>query len=461
MPPPAVQPYSLKGPQVDPGSGYWMFCPQLHNVRIEELTALTEDPNSDHFFPPPPNATVTAKEFDELLTLAHERDDPCRLVDSSKCEKIGGRPCRRPKKLPMDFGCGWRISKLLNLTPPPLGAVLVNRFPGEQIIRTGRGLARAVESETPGLFHRHALNYLIGTRSWSPPRQALVWAALDVALASALQAAWYYKWINKRTRYRERPAEYARRIGRINDLNVLYDQPDELNPAYSLCPDARPVPPGPPDPHKNDPGTPRHPAYPSGHSTYAGAAGEILYFFFGTEKTPPDPESPLPALLPHPRLGSPPNTLVGDELDNLDDNIGMGRLWAGIHWRSDHEAGLKLGRTVACLVLQQLARMESNLNHGFKLCPPDRPTLCDQCDYTTKLPEDVCDPRKKPPKPEDLEREAEERRRTCQSPFKPDPLPPVDLREPCDPPPRCIGRRQAASTNQEFDANRSVQRGAE
>src|SRR5829696_8521656 len=100
-----------------------------------------------------------------------------------------------------------RTYGLLNLTPPPIGAVLVNRFPGEQIIRTGRGMARAVESETPGLFHRHALNYLIGTRSWSPPRQALVWAALDVALASALQAAWYYKWVNPRTRYRERPAE--------------------------------------------------------------------------------------------------------------------------------------------------------------------------------------------------------------------------------------------------------------
>ena len=39
----------------------------------------------------------------------------------------------------------------------------------EQIIRTGRGMARAVESETPGIFHRHALNYLISTRNWSPP----------------------------------------------------------------------------------------------------------------------------------------------------------------------------------------------------------------------------------------------------------------------------------------------------
>src|SRR4051794_32088919 len=125
--------------------------------------------------------------------------------------------------------------------PPPLGATMMNRFPGEQIIRTGRGMARAVESETPGLYHRQALNYLIGTRSWSPPRQAQVWAALDVALASALQAAWYFKWINKRTAFRERPAEYDRRVNMSHrKLNVLFDRPDELNPAYNLCPDGRP-----------------------------------------------------------------------------------------------------------------------------------------------------------------------------------------------------------------------------
>jgi hypothetical protein len=208
-----------------------MYCSQLHIVRIEELTQLTEDTSSPHFFPEPPDAKVTAKEFEELVQLASWRDDPCKLVDTSKCHKISEKeewPCHRPKDLPMAFYCRRPISKLLNLMPPPLGAVMMNRFPGEQIIRTGRGMARAVEAETPGLYHRHALNYLIGTRSWSPPRQALVWAALDVALASALQAAWYYKWINKRTAFRERPAEYARRVKRVDELNVLFDQPDEL-----------------------------------------------------------------------------------------------------------------------------------------------------------------------------------------------------------------------------------------
>jgi hypothetical protein len=422
-----------------------MYCSQLHIVTIDELTKLTEDSGSDHFFPAPPDAAVTAQEFEELLDLAGLRDDPCKLVNTEPCPKSTDkdrRPCKRPKELPMAFDCRRPISKLLNLVPTPLGGVLVNRFPGEQIIRTGRGMARAVESETPGLFHRNALNFLISSRSWSPPRQALVWAALDVALASALQAAWYYKWINPRTAFRERPVEYARRVGKEKELIVLFDRPDELNPAYNLCPDGRPDKNGN-FPH-NDSGTPRHPAYPSGHSTYSGAASEILNFFFGLEKTPA-------ALLSHPALGSQPGTTIGEELDNMADNIGMGRLWAGIHWRSDHEAGMKLGRTVACLVLQQLARMVSDLPHGFKLCPPDRTTLTNQCDLSKKLKD--CDEKQMPPTREDLEKEAKQRKETCSSPFKPEPLPPVKVPDPCPPPPEPIGDR--------LDANRGVQQGAE
>jgi hypothetical protein len=441
--PPTIEKYSLKGPQVEPGAGYWMYCSQLHIITIDELTKLTEDSGSPHFFPEPPDAAVTAKEFGELLELARWRDDPCRLVNPTPCAKLNLTPCKPQKGLPGAFGCRRPISKLLNLAPPPLGAVMVNRFPAEQIIRTGRGMARAVESETPGLFHRHALNYLIGTRSWSPPRQALVWAALDVALASALQAAWYYKWINKRTAFRERPVEYARRIKKEKELNVLFDRPDELNPAYNLCPDGRPDKSG--KFPENDSGTPRHPAYPSGHSTYSGAASEILNFFFGTEKTPR-------SLLAYPALGSEPNTTIGEELDNMADNIGMGRLWAGIHWRSDHEAGAKLGRTVACLVLQQLARMESDLPHGFKLCPPDRTTVTNQCDLKQEV--EPCNEKQMPPTREELEKEAEQRRATCTSPFKPEPLPPVKL--PVD---RCPAPPEPAE--ERFDANRGVQQGAQ
>jgi len=32
----------------------------------------------------------------------------------------------------------------------------------------------------------------------------------------------------------------------------------------------------------------------------------------------------------------------------------MARLWAGVHWRSDHVAGQQLGRNVAGLMIEQL-----------------------------------------------------------------------------------------------------------
>jgi hypothetical protein len=418
-----VHEYSLTGPQVEPQAGYWAYCARLCVVSIEELTAVTDNPKSDGYFPPypdpcsPAGAAQIKKEIDELLALAKRRDDPCSLSGAAQ----GALGPRKP------------ISKFLNLTPPALGAVVVNRFPGEQIIRTGRGMARAIESETPGLYHRHALNYLISTRHWSPPRQALVWAALDVAIISALQAAWYYKWladtdaaINRRplTSFRERPIEYAKRNG--IPLDVLFDRPDELNPAYSLCPDARPKPDGTmPDVMA---GTPRHPAYPSGHSTYTGAASEILSFFFGKAKAFAGAQPSKGT-----GLGS---TLIKDEVENMADNIGLGRMWAGIHWRTDHENGAKLGRTVAKLVLRKLAAM------GIDLCPPEPPSIMDQCDRRQTVP---CNTTTKPPTRKQLAIDAKKFRDNCGKPKKQDP-------DPCPAPPEPLEDR--------LDANRGVQQGA-
>jgi hypothetical protein len=407
-----VHEYGLMGPQVEPQAGYWMFCPKLRIVSIKELTDVTDKPSSDGFFPPYPDPcskegeAIIQKEIDELVELSKRRDDPCSLSGPAE-GKLGKRE---------------PISRLLNLTPPPLGAVVVNRFPGEQIIRTGRGMARAVESETPGLYHRHALNYLISTRNWSPPRQALVWAALDVALASALQACWYYKWVSPRklTSRRERPIEYA--IRNKIPLDVLFDRPDELNPAFNLCPDGRR-----PDTMS---GTPRHPAYPSGHSTYSGAASEILKFFFGSTPV-------FAGAQPSRGTGNaPPPNSVGKELDRLADNIGLGRMWAGIHWRSDHENGMALGRTVARLVLRQLMDM------GIVLCPPERKPVKDQCDPKQTVD---CDMSIKPPTREQLEKEAKQFEKNCDK-KKPQ-------QEPCPAPPQPM--------EDALDAHRGVQQGAE
>jgi hypothetical protein len=175
--------------------------------------------------------------------------------------------------------------------------------------------------------------------------------ALDVAIYSALLAAWHYKWFTHRTdvRYRPRPIEYGYRV------SVLFNR--QVNATQSGDGERRLMP----DP---SPGTPRHPAYPSGHSTYSGAASEMLSFFF------PDYTA---------------------EFDQLADNAGMARLWAGIHWRSDHEQGQRLGRCVARAIIRQLQQ-------GC-ICPPD-----------------VCNPPRpcaEPPTHDELERCADQMRECC------------------------------------------------
>lgn len=45
---------------------------------------------------------------------------------------------------------------------------------------------------------------------------------------------------------------------------------------------------------------------------------------------------------------------VGEELDKLASNVAVGRQFAGIHWRCDSHAGLRLGETVAIGLLRNL-----------------------------------------------------------------------------------------------------------
>lgn len=71
---------------------------------------------------------------------------------------------------------------------------------------------------------------------------------------------------------------------------------------------------------------PEHPSYPSGHSTAAGAAYRLLRNFFPDER---------------------------ERLKAMAEQSGLSRLKAGIHYRSDHEAGLELGGAVAMALAEE------------------------------------------------------------------------------------------------------------
>ncbi len=63
---------------------------------------------------------------------------------------------------------------------------------------------------------------------------------------------------------------------------------------------------------------------------------------------PVAPDASGQTLLPY--VGSP--LTVGAELNKLAANVAMGRNFAGIHWRSDYTASLRLGEAVAISVLR-------------------------------------------------------------------------------------------------------------
>lgn len=284
--------YDLKGPPIQKDAASWL--PPKFNLAVPTLAEIKSvgDPLADRF----PFGKDLKGDLDELHELAKLRDDEAAVVGVFSGRKRLG------------------VSKLLNLRPQPLGASYNRlRAADSAVIRTGRELAQWFEKETPGLANMHALNLLFANvPGYSPPRQAQIWATLNVAIYASLLAAWHYKWDDPATRNKPRPVEIDSTISELYAFGAISDGSGYCIPVRN------------PD---GFPGTPRHPAYPSGHSTVGGAGSEVLTHYF--------PE-------------------LKDELDKLADNAGLARMWAGIHFRADHEFGMALGRAVARLVLKTI-----------------------------------------------------------------------------------------------------------
>jgi hypothetical protein len=118
-------------------------------------------------------------------------------------------------------------------------------------------------------------------------------------------------------------------------------------------------------------GSPVHPAYPSGHSVIAGACGTVLKTWFEDEDWPEG----LPYYVPthdddtFGTFGTGLKDLKSDadcagvpaghngvaqEIDKLMANVGIGRMFAGVHYYSDHYEGVKLGEQVAVGVMADI-----------------------------------------------------------------------------------------------------------
>ncbi|HEU4455685.1 MAG TPA: vanadium-dependent haloperoxidase [Longimicrobium sp.] len=182
----------------------------------------------------------------------------------------------------------------------------------------------------------------------------------------ALKAVWYQKWSVHR---RLRPEEFGGRIHNHKtgatvypfhagnyarlDANVLVPRIFPHNQLQNA--NLRRFPEGGTYllPQAFAEGSPTHPSYGSGHSTVAGALGTILKAFFPGEHlilnpvVPTDDGTALTAFDP----GGDTALTVEGEINKLVDNVGIGRLFAGVHWRSDHTESIRLGEAVALSIL--------------------------------------------------------------------------------------------------------------
>jgi hypothetical protein len=253
----------------------------------------------------------------------------------------------------------------------------VNRFdPRPRYIRTGRDLGEYVHRDfTYQAFLGASLVLLkmgalpdganpyrysrtqSGFATFGPP---YLFYLLAVVTQVALGACWYQKWMVHR---RLRPEEFAGRLEVHLQGKARYPFHDELSGSAALSAvrakqgnvllsQAYPE------------GCPTHPAYPSGHAVIGGACVTVLKAFFDESYVVPNPVVPAPDGLSLVPYQGPPLT-VGGELDKLASNIGLGRNFAGIHWRSDSSEGLKLGEEVALQVLQEMKLTGNELFHGF------------------------------------------------------------------------------------------------
>ena len=93
--------------------------------------------------------------------------------------------------------------------------------------------------------------------------------------------------------------------------------------------------------------TPPFPAYPSGHASFGGAARAILENEFGADGHDIDARC-NPAM--------PGVVLHYSTFKQITDEIDEGRIYGGVHYRFDQEAGALLGKRVGEYVLRHALR---------------------------------------------------------------------------------------------------------
>jgi membrane-associated phospholipid phosphatase len=254
-------------------------------------------------------------------------------------------------------------------------------------LRTIRDLAAWVDADPPLQAAYHALSILLQMGATLDPANPYLqritnqdafttfgpvewFDMIGRAPRAAHEAVWFQKWRIHRSL---RPEEYSGRVH--NHLTNAFSYPlhedvlnsqavDETFSRYGtyLCSQAYPD------------GSPTHTAYPSGHSVGVGSTVTMLKAIFDDSFVIPNPVTPAAdglSLVPF----AGPQLTVGGELNKLAFGIGMARVTAGIHWRSDVIAGNALGEAVAIAIMQDMKTAYNEPFTGYTLTKFDGTTI--------------------------------------------------------------------------------------
>jgi hypothetical protein len=294
--------------------------------------------------------------------------------------------------LPGDFATD--LDAFLNLqNGAPNGVPAENPDPTLKYLADGRALAEYVHNDV--LYQEYLNAALMLLKMGAPLNPGNPYAPQGVSLKSetgfitfglpmievlvaevmarALKNAWFQKWFVHRMARAEETAglvHFMKTAGKnyFLDSSVLNSQAAAAvfarNGTYFL-------------PQSYPEGCPLHPSYPSGHATAAGAAVTVLKWFwdetavFGkvasNGKTLPPPLTTVDdGSKPVTYTGSDAGQMtVGGELNKLASNVGVGRAFAGIHWRQDFQQAMLLGEKVAISLLQDQAHLYNENYTGF------------------------------------------------------------------------------------------------
>jgi hypothetical protein len=185
----------------------------------------------------------------------------------------------------------------------------------------GTNVALFYDDEIPVPIFNDAARQITTAKPRSLSENARDFALINMAISDAAVATFYNKYLYKFWR----------------PETAIHDAADDRNDKTTPDPSFKPLI-----------TTPCFPSYPSAHGTLSNAAREVMEKIYG--------EGPFSITLSTPAL--PSVTLHYSTLEEITDDISDARVYGGIHFRTDQDAGALLGTRIGDYIYNHNLRPE-------------------------------------------------------------------------------------------------------